>query len=190
MKLALDLESPNFMPFFGGFDPGEGFFYCIKISRNIEEGISGIDYSELCTEMVVENPTDTDIQLLLDEASNAEQSRHQLLRNEVESNIDDVEKSELGMSRIVYGVCLAENTFDYLLGRESEPRYYTDMADYVSGTQKIVDFWRKRWLKSRLNYEPIYQRIREFDKQGFLVSNQIDEDEEWSFSKLTVTFGS
>lgn len=58
------------------------------------------------------------------------------------------------------------------------------MADYVSGTQKIIDFWRNRWLKSRLNYEPIYRRIRDFDKQGFLVSNQIDEDEEWSFSKL------
>ena len=58
------------------------------------------------------------------------------------------------------------------------------MADYVSGTQKIIDFWRNRWLKSRLNYEPIYRRIRDFDKQGFLISNQIDEDEEWSFSKL------
>lgn len=62
----------------------------------LEEGITGIDYSELCTEMVVKNPTDTDIQLLLDEASNAEQSRQQLLRNEVESDIDEVEKSDLG----------------------------------------------------------------------------------------------
>ena len=26
-----------FYAFFGGFYPGEGFFYCIKISRNIEE---------------------------------------------------------------------------------------------------------------------------------------------------------
>ncbi len=385
----------------------------------LEEGIVGIDYSELCTEMVVENPTDTDIQLLLDEASNAEQNRQQLLRNEVESDISDGEKSELGsisiatekalyrrkraeqlarllsakkaikdllnsenfnkvwidfcksetgnsairsalvaqktkhigsslmelnvcgaippyneilggklvallaispqvvhdykeryvdkaseiasrlkgepvcrpadlvyvgttslyyvgssqynrlkipgkifdtdfdivwkqlgmtigfgtmhiskattmslteatsdgfnrinhvfgegaspkmrlltmsirellestnedskefskhaMSRIVYGACLAENTFDYLLGRDSEPKYYTDIADYVAGTQKIIDFWRNRWLKSRLNYEPIYERIRNFDKQDFLVSNQINEDEEWSFSKL------
>ena len=25
-----------FYAFFGGFDPGEGFFYCIKISRNID----------------------------------------------------------------------------------------------------------------------------------------------------------
>ena len=30
--------------------------------------------------------------------------------------------------------------FDYLLGKEAKPKYYTDMADYVSGTQKIIDF--------------------------------------------------
>ena len=100
------------------------------------------------------------------------------------TNEDSKDFSKHAMSRIVYGACLAENTFDYLLGKESKPKYYTDMADYVSGTQKIIDFWRNRWLKSRLNYEPIYRRIRDFDKQGFLVSNQIDENEEWSFSKL------
>lgn len=100
------------------------------------------------------------------------------------TNEDSKDFSKHAMSRIVYGACLAENTFDYLLGRDSEPKYYTDMSDYAAGTQKIVDFWRNRWLKSRLNYEPIYQRIRDFDKQGFLVSNQIDEDEEWNFSKL------
>ena len=230
----------------------------------LEEGISGIDYSELCTEMVVENPTDTDIQLLLDEASNAEQSRQQLLRNEVESDIGDGEKSELGsisidtekalyrrkraeqLARLLsakkairdllnsenfdeswidfcksetgnsairsalvaqktkhigsslmeLNVCGAIPPYNEILGGKlvallalspqvvHDYKYYTDMTDYVAGTQKIVDFWRNRWLKSRLNYEPIYQRIRDFDKQGFLVSNQIGEDEEWSFSKL------
>lgn len=100
------------------------------------------------------------------------------------TNEDSKDFSKHAMSRIVYGACLAENTFDYLLGRDPEPKYYTDMADYADGTKKIIDFWRNRWLKSRLNYEPIYQRIRDFDKQGFLVSNQIDKDEEWSFSKL------
>ena len=29
-------RKPLFYAFFGGFDPGEGFFYCIKVSRNIE----------------------------------------------------------------------------------------------------------------------------------------------------------
>lgn len=100
------------------------------------------------------------------------------------TNEDSKDFSKHAMSRIVYGACLAKNTFDYLLGKDSEPEYYTDMTDYIAGTQKIIDFWRNRWLKSRLNYEPIYQRIRDFDKQGFLVSNQIGKDEEWSFSKL------
>lgn len=100
------------------------------------------------------------------------------------TNEDSKDFSKHAMSRIVYGACLAENTFDYLLGRDSTPKYYTDMDDYAFGTQKIVDFWRDRWLSSRLNYEPIYQRIRDFDKEGFLVSKQIAADEEWSFSKL------
>lgn len=100
------------------------------------------------------------------------------------ANEDSKDFSKHAMSRIVYGACLAENTFDYLLGKDAKPRYYTDMSDYIAGTRKIVDFWRNRWLKSRLNYEPIYQRIRSFNKKGFLVSNQINEDEEWSFSKL------
>ena len=30
------LRKPLFYAFFGGFYPGEGFFYCIKISRNID----------------------------------------------------------------------------------------------------------------------------------------------------------
>lgn len=63
----------------------------------LEEGITGIDYSELCTEMVVKNPTDTDIQLLLDEASKCRaKSSTTFAANEVESDIDEVEKSDLG----------------------------------------------------------------------------------------------
>lgn len=100
------------------------------------------------------------------------------------TNEDSKDFSKHAMSRIVYGACLAENTFDYLLGKDSDPKYYTDMDDYSCGTQKVIDYWRNRWLKSRLNYGPIYQRMREFDKQEFLVSNQVDADEEWSFLKL------
>ena len=45
---------------------------------------------------VVKNPTDTDIQLLFDEAAYAEQSRQQFLRNEMDSDSIDTEKSDLG----------------------------------------------------------------------------------------------
>ena len=62
----------------------------------IEDGISGIDYSELCTEMTVRNPTDEDIRMLLDFAANAEQQRQDSLRNSSENGYDDDERSELG----------------------------------------------------------------------------------------------
>lgn len=100
------------------------------------------------------------------------------------TNEDSKDFSKHAMSRIVYGACLAENTFDYLLGKDQKPKYYTNMANYAQETQKIIDYWSDRWLTSRLNYTPIYDRIRQFDKQNFLVGNQIDVDEEWSFSKL------
>lgn len=100
------------------------------------------------------------------------------------TNEDSKDFSKHAMSRIVYGACLAKNALDYLLGKDKKPDYYTDMERYQEGTNKVVDFWTDRWLRSRLNYEPIYQRIREFDKDAFLVGNQINEDEEWKFKKL------
>lgn len=93
------------------------------------------------------------------------------------TNEDSKDFSKHAMSRIVYGACLADNTRDYLLGKADQPHYYTDVEQYEIGTQKIIDYWRSRWLASRLNYGPIYQRIREFDKQGFMVGNQINDDE-------------
>lgn len=100
------------------------------------------------------------------------------------TNEDSKDFSKHAMSRIVYGACLASNTCDYLMGKADTPEYYTDISEYQEGTRKIIDYWTSRWLASRLNYEPIYQRIRDFDKQGFLVGNQIKDDKEWAFKKL------
>ena len=117
----------------------------------LEEGIAGIDYSELCTEMVVESPTDIDIQLLLDEASNAEQSRQQLLRNEVESDIGDGEKSELGSisidtEKVLYRrkraeqlarLLSAKKAIRDLLSTESFDEVWTDFCKSESGNSAI-----------------------------------------------------
>ena len=70
------------------------------------------------------------------------------------------------------------------MGMSDKPEYYTDIENYQEGTQLIIDYWMTRWLKSRLNFEPIYQRISNFDKQSFLVGNQVNDDEEWKFEKL------
>lgn len=100
------------------------------------------------------------------------------------TNEDSKDFSKHAMSRIVYGACLAKNTTDYLMGKAKKPKYYTNPSHYQEGTQKIIDYWTSRWLESRLNYEPIYERIADFDKQSFLVGNQINDNEEWKFEKL------
>lgn len=100
------------------------------------------------------------------------------------TNEDSKDFSKHAMSRIVYGACLASNTLDYLLGKADAPKYYTDINQYQEGTRRIINYWRTRWLGSRLNYDPIYQRIREFNKDTLLVGNQINDDEEWKFQKL------
>ena len=100
------------------------------------------------------------------------------------TNEDSKDFSKHAMSRIVYGACLARNTTDYLMGKAKKPEYYTDLKKYKEGTQRIIDYWTERWLTSRLNFEPIYDRISSFDKQTLMVGNQINEDEEWKFERL------
>lgn len=100
------------------------------------------------------------------------------------TNEDSRDFSKHAMSRIVYGACLASNTIDYLLGKASKPEYYTDIEQYQVGTKKVIEYWTNRWLSSRLNYAPIFDRIRNFDKCSFLVGKQINEGDEWSFKKL------
>ena len=100
------------------------------------------------------------------------------------TNEDSKEFSKHAMSRIVYGARLACNSFDYLLGKDSTPKYYFGSTDYSEGTRSIVDYWRNRWLTSRLKFAPIYNRIRNFEKSTLLVSNEIQRSEQWSFSKM------
>ena len=47
-KVSIWPQKPLFYAFFGGFDPGESFFYCIKISRNIEN--EGQQYNAIIRE--------------------------------------------------------------------------------------------------------------------------------------------
>lgn len=100
------------------------------------------------------------------------------------TNEDSKDFSKHAMSRIVYGACLASNTLDYLMGKDTAPQYYTDVNNYQEGTKRIIDYWTARWLSSRLNYSPIYVRIRGFDKESFMVGNQIKDSEPRPFKKL------
>lgn len=107
------------------------------------------------------------------------------IRELLESEESDTKEfSKHAMSRIVYGAELASNTLDYLLGTDESPAYYFDQNDCAGETQKIIDFWLTRWVASRLNYQPIFERIRCFDKNQFLVSTELKKASNWKFEKL------
>jgi hypothetical protein len=93
------------------------------------------------------------------------------------------------MSRIVYGACLAKNTKDYLLGRSDVPEYYFDsnVGGIKRGTDAIIRFWQERWLASRKNYEPIYERLCEFDPNDIIVGNEINDI--WTYKPLEMQKG-
>lgn len=68
-----------------------------KLLSYIQEGISGIDYSDICSAKSVNHPTDEVIAMLLQEAANAEKRRQELLKDELDADeIPEDERSELG----------------------------------------------------------------------------------------------
>lgn len=101
------------------------------------------------------------------------------------SSEDSKDLAKHAMSRIVYGACLAGNTREYLLGYDEKPKYYFNEEYIAEETQKIIDYWLNRWVISRLNHEPIFDRIGSFDKKRFLVSNTIKDAGKWMFKPLT-----
>jgi len=107
------------------------------------------------------------------------------VRELLETAQDDArELAKHAMSRIVYGVSLAKNTKEYMLGLDSTPEYYFEGMDVELGTQRIIDYWRTRWVKSRLSFPPLLDRLREFEIPAFLVSNEFKRTTGWKFEKL------
>ncbi|MDR2266844.1 MAG: DUF4338 domain-containing protein [Christensenellaceae bacterium] len=99
-----------------------------------------------------------------------------------------IELSKHAMSRIVYGACLAGNTKDYLLGKDKVPRFYfeTPLTEEVANkkTNDIIKYWSERWLASRVRHEPIFERLRTFDKNKLRVSRRFSESNKWEFKRL------
>lgn len=78
--------------------------------------------------------------------------------------------------RIVYGIDLAENTKEYLLGIDDDPEYYWPSEDPEQEQQKIYQHWIDRWASMRAQKPDILEKIREFDTQDFKLSDKIDFD--------------
>lgn len=55
-----------------------------------------------------------------------------------------------GSPRIVYGLPLASNFQEILLGRHARPKYLLPNGDTKGTTRRIADYWVRRWLSMRV----------------------------------------
>lgn len=64
-----------------------------------------------------------------------------------------------GNQRLVYGVPLARNFKEYLLGRNLEPDYLFALDSVEEYTKKISQWWAERWLAKRIEREDILNDV-------------------------------
>jgi hypothetical protein len=66
-----------------------------------------------------------------------------------------------GNERVVYGIPLATNYREVLLGLAMCPLYIVPQSEDLVRTAMISEFWRRRWLLSRIQTAEILQRVSE-----------------------------
>ena len=64
-----------------------------------------------------------------------------------------------GRQRIVYGVPVARNLREFLLGMDDEPEYFFDLDNPGRSTRKIGRWWTERWLGKRLESDDVLARV-------------------------------
>lgn len=64
-----------------------------------------------------------------------------------------------GNPRVVYGIPLAENFREVLLGVDAKPKYYLPTNHALEQTESFGAFWRKRWLNGRINRPGILDEV-------------------------------
>jgi hypothetical protein len=55
-----------------------------------------------------------------------------------------------GNSRVVYGIPLADNFREVLLGIDAKPKYHLSLKCAEEHTKALAAYWRKRWLAGRI----------------------------------------
>ena len=74
--------------------------------------------------------------------------------------------------RIIYGVPLCTNTADVVLRMSTRPRYLLPPGE--EGTAILVDYWRDRWLSSRVTRPDVLESVRGEEFEGFRLSRETD----------------
>lgn len=75
--------------------------------------------------------------------------------------------------RIIYGVRLATNAFEYLRGQDDRPSYVFPPERADRGTEAIIDHWLQRWLAPRSRREESLQKVEAFDPEQIRLSREI-----------------
>ena len=66
-----------------------------------------------------------------------------------------------GTPRLVYGVRLASNVRDYLLGLDAKARYVFSDENPQASSDRIASWWEQRWLVRRAQRKEILERIEQ-----------------------------
>lgn len=64
-----------------------------------------------------------------------------------------------GNQRIIYGVPLAKNFREILLGMDSRPAYLVPLSDPAVKTKLLVKYWSRRWLSARIDKEEVLSSV-------------------------------
>ncbi|UQA57439.1 Druantia anti-phage system protein DruA [Polyangium aurulentum] len=83
-----------------------------------------------------------------------------------------------GSPRIVYVVPLARNTHRFLLGADSAPEYAFPLDD--DGGEAIAEYWRSRWLASRLDHTKALDALAQTSPENLRISR------DWSAARPEV----
>jgi hypothetical protein len=94
-----------------------------------------------------------------------------------------------GNQRVTYGIELARNFREVLLGKESKPNYLISQSNPTELTAQIGDYWRRRWLLPRIKSSEILEEVSKHTSlshprsHGAIVPLEIkDEIQEIDFS--------
>jgi hypothetical protein len=64
-----------------------------------------------------------------------------------------------GRQRIIYGIPLARNLREFLLGMDDEPDYICDMHEPEESTAEITRWWLERWLSKRIESDDVLAKV-------------------------------
>jgi hypothetical protein len=66
-------------------------------------------------------------------------------------------------ARVVYGIALAKNFSDILLGRGRKPAFLLPQSRPRTRTNLIADYWRKRWLLNRIKSPEVLATVAQHE---------------------------